>query len=213
MIKLLKHMKKKEWIMAGICMTLVLGQVYFELTMPDYMSDLAVMVQTPGFAQSEIWGVGLRMLGCALAIIGGWFSAQVAAGFSYSIRSEFFLKISNFGKEEMDRFSVPSLVIRMTNDIRQVQMLLTKRRQDSAFDIIGNVLSIKPIIELKDKVLVRLGIARGIRKGKERLWKEYEAEAVDTEWPVYIGYTYDREKGETFRKETEERYNLPECRA
>ncbi len=82
-----------------------------------------------------------------------------------------------------------------------------------AFDIIGNVLSIKPVIELKDKVLVRLGIARGIRKGKERLWKEYEAEEVDTEWPVYIGYTYDREKGETFRKETEGRYNLPECRA
>lgn len=129
MIKLLKHMKKKEWIMAGICMVLVLGQVYFELTMPDYMSDLTVMVQTPGYAQSEVWDVGLRMLGCALAamaltIIGGWFSAQVAAGFSYSIRSEVFEKISNFGKEEMDRFSVPSLVIRTTNDIRQVQMLL-----------------------------------------------------------------------------------------
>lgn len=122
-------MKAKEWIMAGICVVLVLGQVYFELTLPDYMSDLTVMVQTPGSVQSEIWNVGMKMLGCALAtmistVIGGWFSAQVAAGFSYSVRSELFEKISDFGKEEMDRFSVPSLVLRTTNDIRQVQMLL-----------------------------------------------------------------------------------------
>lgn len=81
------------------------------------------------------------------------------------------------------------------------------------FDVIGNALNIKPVIELRDKVLVRLGIARGNRKGKERLWKEYDAEEVDTDWPVYIGYTYDREKGEVFRKETEERYHLPKCRA
>ena len=82
-----------------------------------------------------------------------------------------------------------------------------------AFDLIGNALNIKPVIELKDKVLVRLGIARGNRKGKERLWKEYDAEAIDPEWPVYIGYTYDREKGEAFRRETEERFRLPECKA
>lgn len=80
------------------------------------------------------------------------------------------------------------------------------------FDVIGNALKIKPVIELKDGELVKIGIARGARKAKEFLWKEYDACEIDTDWPVYTGYTYDKEHGEMFRKETQERCHLKECK-
>lgn len=129
MITLLKKMRRREKLMALLCIILVLGQVYFDLTMPDYMSDLTVMIQTPGSEQSEIWSVGGKMLGCALAsmalaVIAGYFAAQTAAGFSYSVREEIFDKVSSFGKQEMNGFSVPSLIVRTTNDVTQIQMLI-----------------------------------------------------------------------------------------
>ena len=79
------------------------------------------------------------------------------------------------------------------------------------FDVLGNVLKIKPVIELKDGILVKLGVARGMRKGKDFLFREYEACEIDEEWPVVTGYTYDRESGEKFRQEVQERYHLAEC--
>ena len=129
MITLLKKMRRREKLMALLCIILVLGQVYFDLAMPDYMSDLTVMIQTPGSEQSEIWSVGGKMLGCALfsmalAVIAGYFAAQTAAGFSYTVREEIFDKVSSFGKQEMNGFSVPSLIVRTTNDVTQIQMLI-----------------------------------------------------------------------------------------
>ena len=129
MIRLLKKMRRREKLMALLCIVLVLGQVYFDLAMPDYMSDLTVMIQTPGAEQSEIWSVGGKMLGCALfsmalAVIAGYFAAQTAAGFSYTVREEIFDKVSSFGKQEMNGFSVPSLIVRTTNDVTQIQMLI-----------------------------------------------------------------------------------------
>ena len=129
MIRLLKKMRRREKLMALLCIILVLGQVYFDLAMPDYMSDLTVMIQTPGSVQSEIWSVGGKMLGCALAsmalaVIAGYFAAQTAAGFSYTVREEIFDKVSSFGKQEMNGFSVPSLIVRTTNDVTQIQMLI-----------------------------------------------------------------------------------------
>lgn len=79
-------------------------------------------------------------------------------------------------------------------------------------DVVGNALHLKPVIELKDSVLVPLGVARGMKKGRDYLYREYEAAPIDTDWPVYTGYTYDREEGEAFRRTVEERYGLPGCR-
>ena len=79
-------------------------------------------------------------------------------------------------------------------------------------DIIGNVLEFKPVIELKDGVLVKLGIARGQKKSRHYLYREYEAVPVDKDWPVYTGYTYDSAAGESFFRETKERYQLEGCR-
>ncbi|MGM9651143.1 MAG: ABC transporter ATP-binding protein, partial [Faecousia sp.] len=129
MISLLKRMRRKEWLMAGLCALLVLGQIYFDLRLPDYMSDLTVLIETPGSTVSDIWGTGLEMLGCtlvsaALSILCGYLSSQVAAGFSYTIREAVFNQVADFGQKEMQQFSVPSLINRTTNDITQIQMLV-----------------------------------------------------------------------------------------
>lgn len=130
MIKLLKKMRLKEWLTAGLCALFVLGQIYFDLKLPDYMSDLTILIKTPGSTMKDIWHNGLGMLGCtlasaALAIICGYLASQTAAGFSYTIRENIFNKVADFGQYEMQRFSVPSLINRTTNDITQVQMLLS----------------------------------------------------------------------------------------
>ena len=77
--------------------------------------------------------------------------------------------------------------------------------------MVGNALRLKPVIELKDSVLVPLGVARGMKKGRDFLYREFEAAPIDTDWPIYTGYTYDREEGEAFRQTVMERYNLSEC--
>ncbi len=129
MIELLKKMRRKEWLMAGLCALLVLGQIYFDLRLPDYMSNLTVLIKSPDSTMSDILRTGVEMLGCTLAsavlcIICGFLTAKVAAGFGFSIRENVFNKIADFGQQEMMSFSVPSLINRTTNDITQVQTLV-----------------------------------------------------------------------------------------
>lgn len=130
MIKLLKKMGKREVLMAVLCALLVLGQVYFDLTLPDYMTDLTIMLNTAGSETSDILNVGLKMLGCtlasaALAIVCGYLSAKTASGFSYTIREKLFNHVMDMGSEEMQDFSIPSLITRTTNDITQIQMIVS----------------------------------------------------------------------------------------
>lgn len=130
MIKLLKKMGKREVLMAVLCALLVLGQVYFDLTLPDYMTDLTMMLNTVGSETSDILNVGLKMLGCtlasaALAIVCGYLSAKTASGFSYTIREKLFNHVMDMGSEEMQDFSIPSLITRTTNDITQIQMIVS----------------------------------------------------------------------------------------
>ena len=130
MIKLLKKMGKREVLMAVLCALLVLGLVYFDLTLPDYMTDLTMMLNTAGSETSDILNVGLKMLGCtlasaALAIVCGYLSAKTASGFSYTIREKLFNHVMDMGSEEMQDFSIPSLITRTTNDITQIQMIVS----------------------------------------------------------------------------------------
>ena len=130
MIKLLKRMGKREVLMAVLCTFLVLGQVYFDLTLPDYMTDLTMMLNTAGSETSDILNVGLKMLGCtlasaALAIGCGYLSAKTASGFSYTVREKLFNHVMDMGSEEMQDFSIPSLITRTTNDITQIQMIIS----------------------------------------------------------------------------------------
>ena len=129
MLKLLKNMRRKEIIMALICMVLIVGQVYFDLRLPDYMTDLTSLIKTSG-STGDILNVGLKMLDCTavsavLAIACGFLAAKTASGFSYAVRGKLFHHIMDIGSEEMQDFSVPSLITRTTNDITQIQMVIS----------------------------------------------------------------------------------------
>ena len=129
MIKLLKNLTKKEWFLALISLILIIVQVWLELKMPDYMSEITVLVQTEGSQMSDIIKNGAYMLGCAFgslvsAVIVGYLVATVAANFSKSVRKKLFDKVEDLAMSEIKGFSTSSLITRTTNDITQVQMLV-----------------------------------------------------------------------------------------
>ena len=130
MLKLLKNLNKKDWIYACFCASLVVVQVWLELKMPDYMSNITQLVQTRGAAMSDILREGGYMLLCAFgslvsAIIVGYFAAGIAASFSKKTRRELFTKVENLDMQDVKKFSVSSLITRTTNDIGQIQMLIS----------------------------------------------------------------------------------------
>nr|WP_315019785.1 ABC transporter ATP-binding protein [uncultured Aminipila sp.] len=130
MLKIFKYLKFKEWVQAAISLVFIVIQVWLDLKLPDYMSDITRLVQTPGSAMSDIWEQGFYMLLCALgsvvsAVIVGFFAARIAASFSQRLRSMLFYKVDSFSMEEINRFSTSSLITRSTNDITQIQMLVT----------------------------------------------------------------------------------------
>ena len=129
MLKLLKNMRRQERLMALACLLLVAGQVYFDLKLPDYMTELTKLIKTAGSTTADITAVGLRMLGCTLAsallaIACGFLAARTASGFSFTVRAKLFHHVMDLGTEEMQSLSIPSLITRTTNDITQIQMIL-----------------------------------------------------------------------------------------
>ena len=129
MIKRFKQMRRKEALMALLCAVLVVGQVWFELRLPDYMTQLTTLIKTPGSTSGDIWNVGVQMLlvtlGSAVLSIGcGFLAAKCASGFSFTVREKLFHHVMACGSEEMQGFSVPSLITRTTNDITQIQMIV-----------------------------------------------------------------------------------------
>ena len=129
MIKLFKQMRRKEALMALFCAVLVMGQVWFELRLPDYMTQLTTLIKTPGSTSGDIWNVGVQMLlvtlGSAVLSIGcGFLAAKCASGFSFTVREKLFHHVMACSSEEMQGFSVPSLITRTTNDITQIQMIV-----------------------------------------------------------------------------------------
>ena len=129
MFKLLKNLGKKEWLLALICLVLIVGQVWLELKMPDYMSKITVLVQTEGSQMSEIVQNGAYMLACALgsllsSIVVGYFISKIAATFSMNTRKKLFTKVEDLAMNEVKKFSTSSLITRTTNDITQIQMFV-----------------------------------------------------------------------------------------
>ncbi|WP_313153442.1 ABC transporter ATP-binding protein [Lacrimispora sp.] len=130
MIRIFKYLNPKEWLMAVFSLIFVVAQVWLDLKSPDYMSEITMLVQTPGSAMSDIWLAGGKMLLCTLgslaaAVIVGFLAARIAASFSKRLRSLLFHKVESFSMEEINRFSTDSLITRSTNDITQIQMLVT----------------------------------------------------------------------------------------
>lgn len=130
MLRLLKRMRSREILMCLLCAVFILGQIYFDLRLPDYMSELTVLIQTADSAISDILSTGVEMLGCVLAsavlcIVCGYLSARAAAGFTMGVREDLFRHVIDLGQEEMQKFSIPSLITRTTNDITQIQMVIS----------------------------------------------------------------------------------------
>ena len=134
MIKLFKHLKPKEWLMALVSLVFIVTQVWLELKIPEYMSKVTILTQTPGSPMSEIWLNGGYMMLSALgslvaAVIVGYFAAKISASYSQRLRGLLFNKVESFSLEEMNFFSTPSLITRSTNDVTQVQMLVVMSLQ------------------------------------------------------------------------------------
>ena len=129
MIKLLRNLSKKEWALAALSVAFVVFQVWLELTMPDYMSRITVLVKTPGSQMADILAAGGKMLLCALgslcaSALTAVCAARIATGFSGTLRSRLFSAVQSFSMEEIGRFSTASLITRSTNDVTQVQMVI-----------------------------------------------------------------------------------------
>ena len=130
MLKIFKYLKRDEWLAAGISFAFIFAQVWLDLKLPEYMEIITTLVRTPGSGAGDIWAAGGLMLLCALgsllsAVAVGYFSARISASYSQRLRSMLFNKIDSFSMEEINRFSTSSLVTRSTNDITQVQILVT----------------------------------------------------------------------------------------
>lgn len=129
MLKLLKELNKKDWFFAFISFILIIVQVWLELKMPDYMSEITKLVQTKGVLMSDILTQGGYMLLCAFgslvsAIIVGYLISNIAASFSMRTRKSLFEKVENLSMEEVKNFQASSLITRTTNDITQIQMFI-----------------------------------------------------------------------------------------
>ncbi len=129
MLKLFKNLNKKEFIYALLCVILVVLQVWLDLKLPDYMSEITVLVQTEGSKMSDIIQNGMYMILCALgslifAVGAGYFAAHIASVFSKNTRKQIFNKVQNLDTEEIKSFQTSSLITRTTNDVTQIEMLV-----------------------------------------------------------------------------------------
>lgn len=129
MLKILKYLTKKDWMFVLCSFLFVVVQVYLDLRLPDYMSEITRLVQTPNSEMSEILSAGGYMLLCAFgsliaAFIVGYFAAQIASNLSWKLRSSVYDKIEGFSMAEINKFSTASLITRSTNDITQIQNIV-----------------------------------------------------------------------------------------
>jgi ATP-binding cassette subfamily B multidrug efflux pump len=130
MLKILKYLKKKEWMYSAFCVVFIVIQVWLDLKLPDYMSEITTLVETEGSAMSDILSAGWGMLACAIgsmaaSIVTGFFAAKTAAGLSRTLRELVYDKTLDFSMQEVHKFSADSLLNRTTNDVTQIQTLVS----------------------------------------------------------------------------------------
>ena len=152
MLKLFKNLSKKDFLLIITCILLIIVQVWLDLKLPDYMSSITRLIQTEGSRMKEILEQGMYMVGCAFgslisAIFVGYFASNLAAGFSRKIRNKIFNKVEEFGMTEIKKFSTSSLITRTTNDVTQVEMLISMGLQMMAKAPIMAVWAVMKIVD------------------------------------------------------------------
>ena len=153
MLKLLGKFTKKEWLLAALSVAFVVVQVWLSLTMPDYMREITMLIQTPGSEMPEILSAGGMMLACALgslaaSVVTAVCAARVGTSFSANVRRLLFAKVQAFSMEEIGHFSTASLITRSTNDVTQVQMLIVLGLQ---MLIMAPIMAVWAICKIADK--------------------------------------------------------------
>ena len=134
MLRVFKTLRKKDWLYILIAIFFIAIQVWLDLKMPDYMTEITQLVQTPGNEMNSILFAGGKMLICALgsllsAACVSILTARIATDFGADLRTKLYYKVLSFSKAEINKFSTPSLITRTTNDIMQVQMLIVMGMQ------------------------------------------------------------------------------------
>ena len=129
MLKIFKHLKRREWAFMLISTAFIVAQVWLDLKLPEYMNEITRLVNTPGSAIGDVWRAGGKMLLCAFgsllaAFSVGFLAARIAAAFSRNLRGELFDRVESFSMAEISQFSTASLITRSTNDVQQVQMIV-----------------------------------------------------------------------------------------
>ena len=152
MLKLFKNLTPKNYVMIIISIALIFGQVWLDLKLPSYMSEITNLVMSNGGIK-QILIEGIYMLICALgsalmAVMVGYFSAKVSASLGFNLRAKVFSKVQNFSMEEIKKFSTPSLITRSTNDIDQVQRTVAMGMQVM---VKAPILAVWAIVKILDK--------------------------------------------------------------
>jgi ATP-binding cassette subfamily B protein len=130
MMKILRHLRPKEWAMIGISLVFIVIQVWLDLKLPEYMAEITRLVQTQGSRMRSVWLNGGHMLLCTLGSLAtviavSFFASRLGASFSQRLRSMLFDKVDSFSMDEINKFSTASLITRSTNDVTQIQMFAT----------------------------------------------------------------------------------------
>jgi len=164
MLKILKYLTKKDWSLVLFSFVFIIGQVYLDLKLPDYMSEITRLVQTPNSQMIDILKAGGYMLLCALgslvaAFIVGFFVARIAANLSWTLRSNVYDKIEGFSLAEINKFSTASLITRSTNDITQVQNIVAMGLQLLIKAPITSVWAISKMLGKGSEWTVATGVA------------------------------------------------------
>ncbi len=134
MLRIFKNLRRQDALLILLGVVLIVAQVWLDLRLPDYMSEITMLVETEGSAMSEVLSAGGKMLLCALGslctgVLVAILAARVSANFSSTLRQRLFDKVQSFSMEEISSFSTASLITRSTNDVMQVQMLIVMGMQ------------------------------------------------------------------------------------
>ena len=164
MIKLIKRLSAREWGMVGLTVAFIFLAVYLDLEVPSYMKEVATLLQTPGVGLDQLMGPGALMLGLSLAsfaslVMVGYLSARLAASYTTRLRSDIYSQVLSYSDAEIKRFSIPSLLTRTTNDISQIQLLITMGLQVIVRGPIMAIWAMTKIVGKSEAWLWAVGVA------------------------------------------------------
>ena len=167
MIRIFSNLKLKDWLLILVIIGLIYAQVWLDLKMPDYMSEITKLVQTEGSQMNDIISNGGMMLLCAFlslldAVVVGFCTALLSANLSMNIRERLFNKVENLSMAEVKKFSTSSLITRTTNDITQIQMFAAMGLQLLIKAPLMSVLAILKILDKNMEWTILTGVAVGI---------------------------------------------------